>query len=73
MGVSHISINLCLRCKGGNGINNDDVNSAGTYKGFSNLKGLFSGVGLRNPEFINIDPKVPGIHRVKGMFRVDKK
>ncbi len=72
MGVAHISLDFRLGGQGRDRIDDDDVDRAGPDEGFGDIQGLFAGVRLGDPEFVDVDPEVLGVDRVEGVFGVDE-
>ena len=72
MGVSHIAVNFSLGHKGRYGVNHYDINRAGTNHRFRNLKRLLSVVRLGNIKVIHVHANIPGVNRVKRVFRVNE-
>ena len=72
VGISHIAFDFRLRSKGGNGVHNDNVDRTGTHQTFGYFQSLLAGIRLRNPQFVDVDAQTLCVHRIEGMFGVDK-
>ena len=68
--VAHLAIELSLRNESCHGVDNQDVNRAGTNQGFGNFERLFAKIGLRDEQVVGIDAELTGIDRVEGMLGV---
>ena len=72
MRVTHLAVDLRLRNKGCNGIDNHDVHCTGAHHRLGDLKTLFSVVRLGNVEIVNVDTDVLRVKRIKGMLCIDE-
>ena len=71
MGVAHLALDLGARCQGGHGVDHDHVDGTGAGEHVGDLERLFTGVGLRDEQLIDVDPDGSGVHRVHGVLGVD--
>ena len=72
MAVSHVSLDLSLRNKGCNRVNDHDVHGSGTYHGLCDLKCLLAVIRLGNIKVINIYTDILGIDRIKCMLCINE-
>ena len=72
MAVTHISINLRLRYKCGNRVNDHNIHSSGTHHRLCDLKCLFSIVRLWYVQVIDIYTDILCIDRIQSMFCINK-
>ena len=70
MTVSHIPLDLRLRCEGRNGVHDYDINSTASDKALGNLQCLLSVIGLAYPELIDVYSKIFSISRIKSMLSI---
>ncbi len=71
--IAHLTFKFGARDKGSNRIDDQNINRARTHQRVSDFKGLFTGIGLGNQEFVGIHTKLAGISRVKRVFGIDKR
>ena len=72
MGITHITVNLCLWNQGSNGIHDHDINRTGTHHGLCDLQSLLTVVRLGNIKIVDIYPDVLGIDRIQRMLCINK-
>ena len=72
MRITHFTFEFGFRYQGGNRVDNQNVDGAGTYQSVSNFQSLFTGIRLRNQQAVNVYADFLGISRVKRVFGVDK-
>ena len=72
MAVAHIALDLLLRHKCCNRVDDNDVDRAGPHHRLRDLKRLVTAVRLRYVQFIDIHPDILRIYRVHGMLSIDK-
>ncbi len=72
MGVTHLAFDLRTRNECGNRVDNDNIYRIGPDQGLGNLQGLFTGVGLRNNQFVRVYTETFGVGGVQSVFCVDK-
>ena len=72
MGVPHISIDLRLRNKCCNRVNNNNVDGSAADHRLADLKRLLPVIRLRNIQIINIHPNVLRIDWIQRMFGINK-
>jgi hypothetical protein len=70
--VAHLTLDLGLRYKGGDRVNDDDVEGAGPNEHVRDLQRLFPRVRLRDQQGVGIDTELLGVLRVEGMLGVDE-
>ena len=64
MGLTHISINLCLRNQGCYGVHDHDIDCAGTHHGLGDLQCLLAVIRLGDVQVININTDISRVNRV---------
>ncbi len=72
MGITHIPFNFCSWYECCHRVNHNDVYATAPYENFCNFKSLFTGIRLRNKEFICFNADFVCIAYIKGMFSVYK-
>src|SRR6516164_4411510 len=72
MTVAHLALELGAGNEGRHRIDDQDIYRAGADESVGDLKGLLAGVGLRNQQFVDIDPELASVARVEGMLRIDE-
>ena len=72
MAVSHIALNLCLRDKCCNRVNDHDIHRTGTYHRLSDLKCLLTVIRLGNIKIVDINTDVLRIDRIKRMLCINE-
>ena len=70
--VTNLTLDFRSRGKGGNGVDDNNVDSAGANKHVANLECLLTGIGLRNKHLIDVDTDARGIAGVEGVLGIDK-
>ena len=69
--VAHFAFNFCTRCKCGNGIDDNNIQSAATDECFNNFESLFAKFRLRKKKGRCVDAEFSCVCRIERMFRVD--
>lgn len=72
MRVAHFAFDFSFRDQGGNGVDDDDIDSTAADQFFCDFKGLFAVIRLGNEQFVGVDAKVAGIDRIEGVFGIDE-
>ena len=72
MGIAHFPFDFRFRDQGGNGVDDDDIDSTAADQFFCDFKGLFAVIRLGNEQFVGVDAKVAGIDRIQGVFGIDE-
>ncbi len=72
VGVAHFAFDLGAGDQGGDGVDDQDVDGAGTDELLGDLQSLFTVVRLRDEERVDVDAEVGGVDGVEGVFRVDE-
>jgi len=67
--VAHFPFELGLRDKGGDGIDDYEIDSPGADKRTRNLERLLAMIRLRDDQIVDIDAKLASILRIQGMLR----
>ncbi len=70
--VAHLALELGARDQRRHGVNDEDVDGAGTHERIGDLERLLAGIGLRDQQLVDIDAELRGIDRVERMLRVDE-
>ena len=65
MRVAHFAFDFSFRDQGGNGVDDDDIDSTAADQFFCDFKGLFAVIRLGNEQFVGVDAKVAGIDRIE--------
>ena len=71
-GIAHFAVDFRLRDEGGDRVDDNDVQRAGTNQRFDDFQRLFACVGLRDIQVVNIYAQILGVHRVEGVLSVHK-
>ena len=72
VGVAHFAFDLGPRDEGGDRVDDQDVDGAGTNELLGDLQSLFAVVRLCDEERVDVDAEVGGVDGVEGVFRVDE-
>ena len=70
--VTHFAFDFGARGKGGDRVDDDDVDRAGTDQHIGDFKRLLAGIRLRNQQVADIDAELLGILRIERVFGVDE-
>jgi len=70
--VAHFAFDFGLRREGGDGVDDDDVDSTRAHQHVGDFERLFAGVGLGDQQFADIHAKFLGVGDVEGVFGVDE-
>ena len=71
MAVAHIAFNFGLWRQCGNGVNDDHVKCARTDQHVGDFESLFTSVGLRDQQLIDVDSDGSCVHRIHRVFGVN--
>ncbi len=72
MVVAHFAFQFGFRHQGGDTVDHQNVDGAGTDQGVGDFQRLFAAVGLRNQQVFDIDAEFLGIDRIEGVFGVNE-
>ncbi|CAH0275531.1 hypothetical protein SRABI128_03506 [Microbacterium sp. Bi128] len=72
MGVTHLALDLGLGNEGGDGVDDDEVDGAGTDQHVGDLERLLTGVGLRHEKRIDVDAELLGVLGVERVLGIDE-
>ncbi len=72
MGVTHLTLNLSLRCKGCHRIDGHDIDGAAADEHLGDLKRLLAIIRLGYQQVVDIDADPAGIVRVHGVLGIDE-
>ena len=72
MGVAHISFDLRLWRQCRHRIDNDDIHRTRTDERLGDIQGLLAVVGLRYPEFVDVDSEIARIDRIESVLGIDE-
>src|SRR5215207_11354364 len=72
MRVAHLTLYLGPGHEGGDGVHDDEVQSAGADQSVGDLEGLLAVVGLGEVEVLKVYADGLGVGRVEGVLGVDK-
>ena len=70
--VAHFAFDFRFGREGGDGVNDDDAECAGTHQGVGDFQRLLAGVGLGDVEVVGIDAKFARVNRIEGVFGINK-
>ena len=68
---AHLAFDFGTGSEGGNRVDDDDIEGAGTHQHVDDLERLLAGVGLRDQEFVDIDTDGLGVDRIHRVLRID--
>ena len=69
--VAHLSLDFGLWGKSCHGVDNEHVDGTGVDELLGDVESLFSVVGLREPEVVDIHAKFLGVETVEGVLGID--
>jgi len=72
LGIPHLPFQLRPGHQGCHGIDHEDVEGAAAHQGFGDLQGLLTRIRLGDEQLVGIDPDLPGIAHIQGVFRIDE-
>ena len=72
MRITHFAFNFSLGRQCRDRVDDDDINCTGSNQHIRDLKRLFTCVGLRDQQFIDINADFFGVARVERMLGVDE-
>ena len=72
MGIAHLAFDFCSWNKGCYGVDNDEIEGAGTNQHIHDFERLFTGIWLGNKKGINIHSEFLGIFSIECMLCIDK-
>ena len=72
-GITHFAVDFRLRDEGGDRVDDNDVQRAGTNQRFDDFQRLFAGIRLGNQQVLNVYADFFGIRGIQGVFGVDKR
>ena len=71
MRVAHFAFDFSFRDQGGNGVDDDDIDSTAADQFFCDSRAC-SRYPAGNEQFVGVDAKVAGIDRIEGVFGIDE-
>ena len=69
---AHVALDLVFGRERGDGVDDDDVDLAGSHERFDDFERLLAGVGLRDEEVVDLHAELFGIFRIDRVLRVDE-
>ena len=72
MRIAHITIKFRFGDESSYRVNDNYIYRTTTNENFYNFQSLFTGIGLREKQVIQIDTKVAGIFRVQSMLCINE-
>ena len=73
MGIAHFALNFRARNQSRDRIDHNDIDCIGTHQCIGDFQCLFTCIGLRDDQIVDIDAQLLGIARVKRMLRIDER
>jgi hypothetical protein len=70
--VAHLAFDFGARGEGGDRVDDDDVDRAGTHQHVGDFQRLFAGIGLRDQQLADIDAEFLRILRIERVFGIDE-
>ena len=72
MGIPHLALDLRLRRQCRDRVDHDHVDRAGTHEHVGDLECLIARVGLRDQQFVDVDPELLGVGGIECVLGVDE-
>ncbi|GBE21414.1 hypothetical protein BMS3Bbin01_00759 [bacterium BMS3Bbin01] len=73
MRIAHLTFDLGFGNESCHRVDHDDVQRTGSDQHVHDLQGLFTGVGLRDQQLVDVHTEGPRVERIQGMLRVDER
>ena len=72
MAVAHFTLDFRAGHQRGNRVHHQHVNRVRAHQRIDDFQRLFTGIGLRDDQFVNVDAQLLGIDRIERVFGIDE-